>query len=116
MGIIEIKDDMARFARSNRPYREFISRYFGIDIMETSQTFVRFGTAFMISSQVVMNIGMCLKMLPCIGITLPFISAGGSANICIYLAIGLVMSVDRINRNDGLSALGYNSIITPFTE
>ena len=47
MGIIEIKDDMARFARSNRPYREFISRYFGIDIMETSQTFVRFGTAFM---------------------------------------------------------------------
>lgn len=75
-----------------------------------------FGTAFMISSQVVMNIGMCLKMLPCIGITLPFISAGGSANMCIYLAIGLVMSVYRINRNDGLSTLGYNSIITPFTE
>lgn len=75
-----------------------------------------FGTAFMISSQVVMNIGMCLKMLPCIGITLPFISAGGSANMCIYLAIGLVMSVYRINRNDGLSAAGYNSIITPFTE
>lgn len=47
MGIIEIKGDTARFARSNRSYREFISRYFGIDILDTSESFVRFGAAFM---------------------------------------------------------------------
>ena len=47
MGIIEIKGDTARFARSNRPYCDFIKRYFGIDILESSQTFVRYGAGFM---------------------------------------------------------------------
>ncbi len=47
MGIIEIKGDEARFARSNRSYREFLNRFFGIDIHETSHSFVRFGAAFM---------------------------------------------------------------------
>ncbi len=73
-----------------------------------------YGTAFMIASQVVMNIGMCLKLLPCIGITLPFISAGGSANLCIYLAIGLVMSVYRYNRQTGVSNFRFDGIATPF--
>ena len=34
-------------------------------------------------------------MLPVIGITLPFISAGGSSIICLYLAVGLALSVYR---------------------
>lgn len=54
-----------------------------------------YGVAFMIVAQVVINIGMCLMFLPVIGITLPFISAGGSSTACLYLAIGLVMSVYR---------------------
>lgn len=54
-----------------------------------------YGVAFMIISQVIVNIGMCMMMLPVIGITLPFISAGGSSTACLYLAIGLVMSVYR---------------------
>lgn len=54
-----------------------------------------YGVAIMIIAQVVVNIGMCLMLLPVIGITLPFISAGGSSTLCIYLAIGLVMSVYR---------------------
>lgn len=54
-----------------------------------------YGVAFMIIAQVVVNIGMCLMLLPVIGITLPFISAGGSSTACLYLAIGLVMSVYR---------------------
>ena len=47
MGIIEISGEEARFARSNRSYREFMNRYFGIDIHETSRTFVRFSASFM---------------------------------------------------------------------
>lgn len=54
-----------------------------------------YGVAFMIISQVIVNIGMCMMMLPVIGITLPFISAGGSSTVCLYLAIGLVLSVYR---------------------
>ena len=54
-----------------------------------------YGIMFMVISQTVVNIGMCTQMLPVIGITLPFISAGGSSVICLYLAVGLVLSVYR---------------------
>ncbi|MBR6568555.1 MAG: FtsW/RodA/SpoVE family cell cycle protein [Clostridia bacterium] len=54
-----------------------------------------YGVAFMLMAQAVINIGMCTRLLPVIGITLPFISAGGSSTVCVYLAIGLVLSIYR---------------------
>ena len=57
-----------------------------------------YGMATMISFQVLVNIGMCLKILPVIGITLPFFSAGGSSNLCIYIGVGLVLSIYRANK------------------
>lgn len=75
-----------------------------------------YGTAFMIGSQVIINIGMCLMLLPCIGITLPFVSAGGSSNLCIYFAIGMVMSVYRFNCDREPINFRLTSINTPFSE
>ncbi len=40
------------------------------------------------------NIGMCLGLLPVIGITLPFFSYGGSSMLACILLMGLVMSVN----------------------
>ena len=57
-----------------------------------------YGMAIMIGIQSIINIGMCMKLLPCIGITLPFFSAGGSSNLCVYLGLGLVLSVYRFSR------------------
>lgn len=51
------------------------------------------GAAAMFIIQIVENIGMCLGLLPVIGITLPFISYGGSSALSTYIAIGLVLSV-----------------------
>ncbi len=51
------------------------------------------GVFAMIVSQTVINIGMCLGLLPVIGITLPFFSSGGSSVLSLYLGIGLVLSV-----------------------
>lgn len=50
------------------------------------------GTFGMIFSHCFMNIGMVLKVMPVIGIPLPFLSAGGTAVVCMYTAIGLVNS------------------------
>ena len=75
-----------------------------------------YGTAFMIGAQVIINIGMCLMLLPCVGITLPFISAGGSSNLCIYFAIGIVMSVYRFNANRDPINFRLVNISTPFSE
>ena len=41
----------------------------------------------------VINVGMATVVSPVVGIQLPFISAGGSATLSQYIAIGLVLSV-----------------------
>ena len=52
-----------------------------------------FGFFGLIALQTVSNIGMCLALLPVMGVTLPFFSAGGSSAVCLYLGFGLVQSV-----------------------
>ena len=54
--------------------------------------FICIGTFGMIFSHCFMNIGMVLKVMPVIGIPLPFMSAGGTAVVCMYTAIGIVNS------------------------
>ena len=51
------------------------------------------GFAALIAAQSIINIGMVLRLLPVIGITLPFFSAGGSSVATLYLGVGLCLSV-----------------------
>jgi rod shape determining protein RodA len=43
--------------------------------------------------QVMENVGMCLGIMPVIGITYPFLSYGGSSIMSCLFAVGLVLSV-----------------------
>ena len=54
--------------------------------------FICMGTFGLILAHCIMNIGMVLKVMPVIGIPLPFLSAGGTAMVSMYVAIGLVLS------------------------
>ncbi len=63
------------------------------------------GIAVMLFAQIFINIGMELSILPCIGITLPLFSAGGSSSLCIYLALGIEMSVYRYSKSQNKSLL-----------
>jgi len=73
------------------------------------------GMAAMIGSQTVINVGMCLRLLPVIGITLPFFSAGGSSNLCVYIGIGLILSVYRFDKEK--EAVSYKlTNDTPFSK
>ncbi len=51
------------------------------------------GVFAMFSIQTIINIGMCLSLLPVIGITLPFFSAGGTSLVSLFIGIGLILSV-----------------------
>ena len=51
------------------------------------------GVFSMFAAQIAINIGMNLSMFPVIGITLPFLSAGGTSVATLYLSIGVVLSV-----------------------
>lgn len=79
---------------------------------ETSTNLICCGVAAMIAGQTVINVGMCLMLLPVVGITLPFFSAGGSANLCIYLGVGLVLSIYRHNcEQETVSIKIYDSLL-----
>jgi rod shape determining protein RodA len=39
------------------------------------------------------NVGMIMGLMPVTGIPLPFMSYGGSAAVCFFLAVGMVLSV-----------------------
>ena len=72
--------------------------------------------AVMIAAHILINIGMCLMLLPVIGITLPFMSAGGSSNLCIYFAIGLVLSIYRSSQSHELVDVKLGKLYTPFSD
>jgi len=55
--------------------------------------YVCMGMAGMLLAQVAFNVGMCLYVLPVMGLTLPFISYGGSSIITLFAAMGIVSSV-----------------------
>ncbi len=51
------------------------------------------GFAGMLAFQTLENIGMCLFVMPVIGLTLPFFSYGGSSLITVFAAMGIVSGV-----------------------
>lgn len=51
------------------------------------------GIAGTLIFQILINIGMCLGLMPVIGVTLPFISYGGSSILSLFIAMGVVSSV-----------------------
>ncbi len=55
--------------------------------------YICIGVFSMFAAQIAINIGMNLSMFPVIGITLPFLSAGGTSVTTLYLSIGVVLSV-----------------------
>lgn len=58
------------------------------------------GVFAMLAFQIVANVGMCLSLLPVIGITLPLFSAGGTSVVATYLGIGLALSVYMNNKKN----------------
>ena len=57
--------------------------------------YVCVGMASILIFQTVINIGMCLFVMPTIGITLPFFSYGGSSVVTLYMAMGVVSGIKK---------------------
>ena len=60
---------------------------------DTFGALIAFGVAIFLAFQTVVNIGVNLNLMPATGLTLPFVSYGGSSLLSSLLAIGLVESV-----------------------
>ena len=64
--------------------------YVGVRSQDYIRRLVCFGAASALVFQVMINIGMCIGVMPVIGLTLPLISYGGSSVVTIYAMLGLV--------------------------
>ena len=58
-------------------------------------SYVCVGVAGTLIFQVISNVGMCLFVLPVIGLTLPFFSYGGSSLLALYAAMGIVSGIKK---------------------
>lgn len=68
-----------------------------IQVGTRSQDYLRrlvcFGAATALIFQICSNVGMCIGLTPVIGLTLPFVSYGGSSVVSLYAMLGLVSGV-----------------------
>ena len=68
-----------------------------IQVGTRSQDYLRrlvcFGAATALIFQICSNVGMCIGVTPVIGLTLPFVSYGGSSVVSLYAMLGLVSGV-----------------------
>ncbi len=56
-------------------------------------TYICFGFIGLVACQTIFNLGMCLSLLPVMGVTLPFFSSGGSSTACLYLGVGIIQNI-----------------------
>ena len=64
--------------------------------------YICIGVAAMLIFQTISNIGMCLFVMPVIGLTLPFISYGGSSIVTLFAAMGMVSGIQKRTRPEWL--------------
>lgn len=62
------------------------------------ETLFATGLAIMLLSHILINIGMNIGIMPVTGITLPFMSYGGSHLLVEFIALGLLMGMRRYSR------------------
>ena len=70
----------------------------GLDSTDNKDKFFTMGIFGLLLFQQIWNIGMILGLLPITGITLPFISYGGSSLLSYMIAIGMFLNVDEQNK------------------
>lgn len=63
---------------------------------------IAMGYSGMLLFQIILNVGMCLYVLPVIGLTLPFVSYGGSSLITAYAAMGILSGIKQRSLPDWL--------------
>lgn len=71
---------------------------------ETYKRTVALGIAMVFGLSVFINAGVVMGLLPTKGLTLPFLSYGGSSLLCVCFMMGLLLSVENAVEGDAFAA------------
>ena len=61
--------------------------------------YLSFGLSFGIALQASLNLAVVTNLIPCTGITLPFLSYGGSSLLISMISIGLILNISKTTNN-----------------
>lgn len=64
-----------------------------------------FGATLMLAVQTFVIVGGVTKMIPLTGVTLPFVSAGGSSLMSCMMLVGILLGISSLNRQEREKAL-----------
>jgi cell division protein FtsW len=67
----------------------------GLRVENIQKKIMAFGITFLFGLNCLLNIAVVLGMLPTKGLTLPFLSYGGSSLLCYCLAFGWILNIER---------------------
>ena len=68
---------------------EFIDRY------DLFAKYLIFGIIFQIIFQTVLNLSVVIGLIPVTGVTLPFLSYGGSSLVITMIMIGIILNISK---------------------
>ena len=73
--------------------------YFGFKIAINSQDkfskYLAFGLIFQIIIQTILNLSVVIGLIPVTGVTLPFLSYGGSSLLISMISIGILLNISK---------------------
>ena len=61
--------------------------------------YLAFGMMFQLAFQAILNLMVVIGMIPVTGVTLPFLSYGGSSLLITMISIGIVLNISRYQKN-----------------
>lgn len=85
--------------------------YIALKCRDTVGRLICSGISAIIILQTLENLWMCLALVPVVGITLPFMSCGGSSVLALYILIGLAHSVYARDNSYGFGRRGSKNRI-----
>ena len=62
------------------------------------QKYVAFGITFQIAFQSILNLMVVVGLIPVTGVTLPFLSYGGSSLLITLCSVGILLNISRNNK------------------
>lgn len=78
-------------------YCNYLNSQFKISLRQNDlfSKYLAFGLTFQLIIQVIMNLSVVIGLIPVTGVTLPFLSYGGSSLLTSLVGIGIILNISR---------------------